>query len=68
MMERAFSGGNHGRMDLSDMAAASGLSPRPFRWSLAYLALLLGFSLLTFSPLVADPDLPADGGGLPFPQ
>jgi hypothetical protein len=27
------------------------------RWSLAVFALLLGFSLLTFSPLVADPDL-----------
>jgi hypothetical protein len=39
------------------MAAAPSLSHRSFRWRLAGLVLLLGFSLLTFSPLVADPDL-----------
>jgi hypothetical protein len=39
------------------MVAAPNLSPRSSRWRVACLALLLGFSLLTFSPLVADPDL-----------
>jgi len=57
MMARAFSGGTHTLMDPSDMAAAPSPLPRSFRWRLAGLVLLLGFSLLTFSPLIADPDL-----------
>ena len=56
-MARASSGGTHTLMVPSDTAAAPGVSIRSFWWSLAGLALLLGFSLLTFSPLVADPDL-----------
>jgi hypothetical protein len=44
-------------MGPSNTAAAPGLSGRSLRWSLAGLALLLGFTLLTFSPLIADPDL-----------
>lgn len=39
------------------MAAAPSPLLRSFRWRLAGLVLLLGFSLLTFSPLIADPDL-----------
>jgi hypothetical protein len=44
-------------MDPPAMAAAPAHSNRSLRCSLAGLVLLLGFTLLTFSPLVADPDL-----------
>jgi hypothetical protein len=39
------------------MAAAPKFSIHSPRWSLAAFALVLGFALLTFSPLIADPDL-----------
>jgi hypothetical protein len=44
-------------MGRSDMATAPKFSIRSPRWGLAVFALVLGFALLTFSPLVADPDL-----------
>jgi hypothetical protein len=44
-------------MGPADTAAEPKSSSRFSRWSLAVLALLLGFSLFAFSPLVADPDL-----------